>query len=680
MTDLAIPKCRIELFSKPAFFTDHFLKDTSLTYATATYDGDQVQVNVDAGDPFGQGQLYCDMPGTSINSNPKRYLVVRVTEFTPVAPGDHYWIGVTKLGSGSVGEQHTTIGLKILDLKTLNSNVDFDFTSFCLDFIGDHSTVTLDYVAIVEGVDLLPFPVEDDLVGQMTIINSVLNKGANFMSLTIQNFENANASKITENSVVICWLSRDSETLGTMAAKAFGGRIKKITPNALGYNKYYIDVECHGHAIELIKPPSRHTKVHNTVNGRTIIEEVLALAVYVAKHPTASKWFDNTGSTGSTDDQINSMHNKSYTRSTPWEVIKELLDLASNPSLVVGFDIFEMPSGALVGHLRNSLDFVSDVTSLTPETFSKIIDVHTVINHQQIFGRDRFQIGDAEWDDSNTNWTARIGTLESPNPGYILIDNYGKECEAYRTMFPYDLLSADQTKTPEPECVNHVYCQLLMGDGNVADNTLWIIFECDTIDDYFYHTYTNVTQLLNYTVDEDLGDANTGAGKFWTKYGDADWNKIKRVVFYGYTISGDAMYITIDHLKITPLRFMGEAEDATSQTAYGVVDGEPQIDETLASDEECAARATSIVGAKKDPLITLENVVTDGSLSYKPSYRQRIVVSDLSIDETHRIIEVQHTVQGAVWDSKLIISAESQAIDLAFRVASERIKMLEGRA
>jgi hypothetical protein len=86
------------------------------------------------------------------------------------------------------------------------------------------------------------------------------------------------------------------------------------------------------------------------------------------------------------------------------------------------------------------------------------------------------------------------------------------------------------------------------------------------------------------------------------------------------------------------------------------------------------------VGVKKDPAITLENVVADGTLSYKPSYRQRIVVSDLSIDETRRIVEVEHTIKGSVWDSKLVVSAESQALDLAFKVASERIKMLEGRA
>ena len=668
MTDLAIAKQRLEIFKNPLLFDDHFIDDWTSNPAGGTVlDGEVVRLTVQAGQTFQNYERAIEF-----NPNTFKYFIVRLTVglFT-----SKVWV---RRKSDSAWLQVGTPGLG------LNS---FDITSVCTTTVDRISLqaygspgvdAEFDYVAISEST--YGTLGEDDLVGELKIINSVLSKGANFMSFTVQNFGNESASKILENAVVICWVSRDSGELGSVAAKAFGGRIKKITPKALEYNAYYIDVECHGHAVELIKPPSRLTKVYSAINGRTIIEEALGLAAYVAKHPTASKWFDNAGSSGSTDDRINSTHSKSYTRVTPWEVTKELLDLASNPSSVIGFDIFETPSGALVGHLRNSLDFVSDVASLTPEKFSKITDVHTVINCQQVFGRFRFQTGDAGWDDSLSGWTARIGTILFPNPGYILVDNNGKECEVYRTMSPYALLSADPLSTPEAECVNHVYCQMMMGDGYQPSNSLWIIFECDTIDDYFYHTFLNVTQMYNYEVDQDLGDANTGAGKFWTKHGSADWNKIKNVVFYGWTFSGDTMYITVDYLKITPLRFRSLYQDATSQAAYGVVDGDPQIDETLSSDSECFARAKSIVGVKKDPSITLENVVADGTLSYKPSYRQRIVVSDLSIDETRRIVEVEHTIKGSVWDSKLVVSAESQALDLAFKVASERIKMLEGRA
>jgi hypothetical protein len=668
LTDLAIAKQRLELFKNPILFDDHFIDDWASNPAGGTVlDGEVVRLTVQGGQTIQNYERTIEF-----NPNTFKYFIVRLTDglFT-----SKVWVR-RKSDSAWLQVGTPTLGLNAFDITSVcTTTVD----RISLQAYGSPGVdAEFDYVAISEST--YGTLGEDDLVGELKIINSVLSKGANFMSFTVQNFGNESASKILENAVVISWVSRDSGELGTVAAKAFGGRIKKITPKALGFNSYYIDVECHGHAIELIKPPSRLTKVYSAINGRTIIEEALGLAAYVAKHPIASKWFDNAGSSGSTDDRINSTHSKSYTRATPWEVIKELLDLASNPSSVIGFDIFETPSGALVGHLRNSLDFVSDVASLTPEKFSKITDVHTVINCQQVLGRFRFQTGDAGWDDSLSGWTARIGTILSPNPGYILVDNDGLMCEVYRTMSPYDLLSADPTETPEGECVKHLYCQVLMNNGNAGNNSIWVIFECDTESDYFYHTYSNVTQNLNYEVDQDLGDENTGAGKFWTKAGNADWNKIKNITFYAATGSGAGMYITIDYLKITPLRFRSVYQDATSQAAYGVVDGDPQIDETLSSDSECFARAKSIVGVKKDPAITLENVVADGTLSYKPSYRQRIVVSDLSIDETRRIVEVEHTIKGSVWDSKLVVSAESQALDLAFKVASERIKMLEGRA
>jgi len=677
LSELAPPKCRIELFSEAAFFTDHFQKNVNLVGATATYDGDQVQVNVNVGDPFGQGQLYCDMPGVSINSNPNRYLVVRVTEFTPVSPGDHYWIGVTKLGSGSVGEQHTTIGLKILDLKTLNGGVDFDFTAFCLDFIGDHSTVTLDYVAIVKAVDLLPFPIEEDLADRLEITTPLLNNAVNGAFFSVPNFGGAYNTLIKEHDIVLIWLSRDVDDLGDPLYKRFGGRVVAPTKISRAYGDHFIDVECHGFAAELNIPPALLQEIYAAVNGRTIVEAAVALAAYVVKHPTAAKWFDNTGSSGSTDDRINSTHDVSYDEVKPLVSIQEIIEKALNPASVQGFDMYEMPSGVLVGHLRNSLDFVSPIAELTPEAYKYKRDAHRVRNKIKVYGAQtkKQPLDGDSYSEATTNWTSD-GTLSA--------DGSDKQVGSYSikatvaAIIVYAQRSLDNIVTTDFRKGYkklHVYAKC---DNTVGNNSDLIISLCAP--DYA-NSFFHVIPMINGVWQEITIPIGRNE-KIWAVGGGGapDWNNIQNIRFTLNSSGGSAtVTLHIDNLFFSDARFDGSAEDEASQATYGVRVPDPVVDEALQSDAECEARAESLVAQQKDPILTLENVLTDGDHRLWPGDRQHTHGSNDGIDETFRIVEVKDVVKKCQWDAVLALSNEPQLHDSVFRMLLDKIVLLEKR-
>lgn len=230
------------------------------------------------------------------------------------------------------------------------------------EYVGGPTTqVWFDYVAICKNSLLVPDL--GDLVKEMRITRPLLNKAVAGAKFHIPNTGGAYNGLIKGHDVVIIWLARSDADLGTIAAKAFGGRVVTPTNQGVQYGEFYIDLDCHGHAYELNIPPTLVQKYYLATNGLTIIEDDLGLCSYIAKNPDATKWFDNAGSSGSTDDRINSTHDCVYDEELPMTVIQEILDKAKNPAAVEGFDMYEMPSGCLVGHLRNSLDFVSPITS-----------------------------------------------------------------------------------------------------------------------------------------------------------------------------------------------------------------------------------------------------------------------------------------------------------------------------
>jgi len=675
VSELAPAKCRIEILrGPPVFFDDHWLKGWTVVQGSQGFDGDTTTITVGAS----QASAYI-WRALEFDSAVYKYWLIRCTNVAATSwlirvrrKDTQAWVTVA---------EYTTTGLKEADISAVYSGV---VDRILIEVVGSPGqNCEFDYMGICKNTVLTPV-LSGDVVDEHTITRPIFNVGGVMgAKLTITNFNAENTDKIKAHDVIIIWLTRDSVNLGVPAYKVFGGRIVNPTNRAEGYGRHFIDLDCHGHAYETINPPGLLQKLYSpATNGRILIEDALALCSYVAKHPTASKWFDNAGASGSTDDRINSTHDVEYDEVVPKTVIDEICDKASNPEGAKGFDIVEMPSGVLMGHLRNSLDFVSPIASITPETYSKSEDVHRVKNKNiKIYGEPG-QIGDNKgkadkgrkepsdgdlWTlDNINNWVAEKGSISAQTSVPKVGTNYIRgdaalEAGTYKSQFRRDLgtlvkgfgkgayqtvnlyvrsylnpMTTRRIRLYAPDANNYFYASLPAGD-----QSQWVFYQFQ------------LGEQFEYDVEKNPDGA-------WNKVGSPVWGALSSIAFYGDATVNFGF--CVDGLYFGHGRWRASAEDSTSQQNYGGRVPEPIIDDNLKSDAECQAMANAYRDFLKDPITSLQNVLVDGDYRYTPGDRQRIIVSNDNLDAYYRIIQVVHKVVGVSWDTILTKSDEPQFV------------------
>jgi len=661
----------------PYFFDDHFSKATWDTWqATKVIYGDLIDVTIAAG--YTAGAITHPL-GATISTDPYRFLVVRATAFY----GTNWRIEVPVLGAGyTIFKIFTDTGLKIIDLYAENGGAHFNYNQFSIRVDGAQGDfVQLDYVATCNYLSVL-VPVDvGDVVEELTITRPLLAQGVSGAQLTLQNFGGALNGQINKHDIILIWLSRVASDLGSNpACKVFGGRIVNPTNQGRGQGAFFLKLDCHGHAYELNNPPGLLQKLYPSpgTNGRTIIEDALGLCYYVAKHPVASKWFDNTGAEGSTDDRINSTHEVEYDEVKPKTVIDEIAEKASNPAGIKGFDIYETPSGVLVGHLKNSLDFVSPISSITPENYSKSEDVHRIKNKIKVYGaRERTNPSDKDsWTESLTNWTSD-GTLS------LNADRKLGSCSVQATKIGASVMYMQLTFSQISALFRAGYRNInywlkFIHSSGVKPSSLMIYLFCPN--------YNNSRRTYQYDFPDDSVWGQTEGKKIgptqnheWevVMSGNPNWANIQGVRFdVTFPSSGD-ITMRCDALFFGERPFEGSAEDATSQNNYGIRVPEPEVDEALKSDADCLAKAQSIRDFLKDPVVSLQNVFVDGDYRYNPGDRQRLIVSNDNLDNYFRILSIKHQIRGPTWDTILTLSEEPEYIDYVIRKLRETDKLLE---
>lgn len=672
MSSVLPAKCRVEIFcGPPTLFDDHFCKGWTPSQGSITLDGDNVKLTI------GTGYVDAGMERShEFDSSVFKYFVVRCRALGTTS----FTLQVRRKDTGAwlTVDTYTSTGLKEADISTVYSGVCDKIEIAVHGSEGQYGE--FDYVALCKTGVLTPIS-PGEVVEDLTVTRPLLAQGVSGAKVTITNFNGEYTGKIKSHDVIMIWLARDSANLGDYAYKVFGGRIVNPTNRGVGSTEFYMDLDCHGHAYELINPPALLQKLYSTTNGRTIIEDALALCNYVTRHPTDSKWFDAGGASGSTDDRINSNHSCEYDEVKPKTVIDEITEKASNPAGVQGFDIVEMPSGVLMGHLRNSLDFVSPIASITPENYEMSSDVHRIRNKQKVYGKagkigvpgdeGRCEPFDKDlWTvDDIDNWVAEIGTCEidtgSPKVGSnflwgrqehdgplyetrvrrsvsLVLFGHGK----YQTLnffAAYGILSLPQTTK-------------VMLYAPDYSNRFEANIDSPAVSWKFYQYQLGQNQ--EYDVDKNP----TGP---WTKVGSPNWGNVTAIAFYASRNVDDFRGQYIDGLYFGHGRWRGSAEDATSQASYGVREAEPLVDEALGSDVECLFKALALVAFYKDPVTSLENVLVDGD-HYTPGDRQRIIVSNDNLDAYFRILEVKHVVRGVNWDTILKMNNEPVYIKCLF--------------
>jgi hypothetical protein len=658
-------KVRVEIFRESGFFDDNFCKGWTLITGLFTRNGDIIEIT-----GYSEvGRAEKNLPNLDTNIYTKIECRVTAIGVSPTIWGIKVYDDLTStwltIWTGQIATGLFEVSLPLG--KTLTK------IALLEEYVGNYTNyVDFDYVAICKNSLLVPDL--GDLVEELTVTRPLLNNAINGAKLTIPNFAGAYNDYIKGHDAILIWLARDEANLGTISYKVFGGRVISVTNRGEKYGAFYIDLDCHGHAYEADIPPALLQKVYSATNGRTIIGEALALCNYLAQHPDAHMWFDWSGAYGSTDDRIGSTHDVAYDEENPMTIIQEILEKAKNPAAVQGFDAYETPSGVLVGHLRNSLDFVSPITSITPESYQKSEDLHRVRNKIKVYGMQAKMLGDLA--EALTNWTT-----DETGPTQDGSDVKEGSCSIVATtagdqsiMLNYHFTSPISCKFSHQYRKLHLWVKVDAGSFN-AGAYFNIQLRTGSGIDYF----RKIVEIPHKGQWMEL-ELEIGPDTEWVAGSGADWENINDLRI-GFSNAPTSSNLT---LKVDGVRFIKNfeytAEDSVSQQLYGIRMNKPIVDESLKSDAECQARAESILAVLKDPAVTLSEVVVDGEHRYNPGDRQRIVVGNDGLDAYFCIIQVKHSVKGTQWDAVLTLSNEPQYVDYVFKLLQEAQKLLERRA
>lgn len=641
------PHVRVELYDEAKFFDDNFLVGWMQSpEGQVSVDGDVATLTVKNGETEQHFGKNFDAP---FSASVYKYLSIRIKQvssywFVAVQRADtEAWVTVA---NGS------TPGFFQVNMAPLYSGTIKAIDIITSDTPGD--TMQVDYVVISKNFEI---PSEFDITGKTVIKRSLLNSVVSAAEINLINYSGDPYLDLTDKGNAIIWVSRDSSELGNIVSKVFGGKIAALKHEHTHKDVATVKFELHGHAAELFDSPELVYKLYAATNGRTIIDYILSLCKKIARHPDDAKWFDAGGSTGSTDDRINSNHDAEYDEVKPLTPIQEILDKAENPTGVVGFDMYEMPSGALIGHLRRSNDFVCPITP-TLQHAIKTVDPNRVKNRQKVYGAIGRQIPEDEiWTESLAGWIIDEGDLSLvsiplPKKGtYSLYATYVNNVLQFRRDISSEIFGFGKRKSNLLEFWRMRDQPGAFG-ASVGRVELWAPDENNKFvtglklfgDEIGWRKFSlSLGSESVYNEDENPNGV-------WTVVGSPDWTNLHWLCFRAENDS--AVGLLIDWLLFSGMPFSDEVEDSDSISEYGIKEAEPVVDQTLLSNTECKLRANDIVEKLKNPPTTVTPITVDGDIRYNPG---DLVTLSL-VGSSFRILEVEHIIQKATWDTRLTVS------------------------
>ena len=472
--------------------------------------------------------------------------------------------------------------------------------------------------------------------------------------------------RIRGDDRIIVWCSRDGGALENPDSKLFGGKVISALDEGVAKNCNVVSLECQGYGEELDASPALLRKGYAGVNGRLIVEEALALCAYLRRHPATTAWFDREGPYGTYDDRVGSVHTVGFDEVVPYGVFKDVLESAQNPAGAVGFDVYESAEGCLVGHAKNSTDFVSSVVPVLRK-YKQKVDVYPVKNRVKVYGvKGRFEPVDADGWTENTvdGWVADFGTLSVVTDANAKMGTKVLKCTVPAAGYVMSF------RRPLLDVVG-------VGKGAYAQFQFWGWFDPYTYlyewpvtrefrlrtdaSNYFYisseqfpvFAYPNAPPaaafVLPFGPQNEYSAANPEG--VWRKVGNPDWLRLVDVQYYFvYSVVGVGKPFYLDAAHFSGGAFRGEAADGGFSGLGRVICAEPVSDAGLLSDGDCVLKAQSLLAQLKDPVELLDGVVVDGDVRFR--------AGDLvPLRGVHRrLLEVVHRVRGGgVWDAELVV-------------------------
>lgn len=650
----ATAKTRIEIHRGAKVFFDQFNSPGwlasplgGITYPT----DDTVTLTIQAGQVV---QNYGK--AINVNTNTYNHLVVRVSSVT--AQEWQVYLQQEAGGAWIKAASGNSAGIFDVDLSGAFSDVCTGVELVAAGAAGQ--TVTFDLVSVCKE---LTVPPDSDAIDELRINWPTLKDGVSGAMFTLLNTEGT-YNGLAEHDAVVIYLGRSASP----GDKVFGGRIRTLKREAAAYGQYYLHVEAHGHAYELMHPPSRLTYGYVGTNGRAIIEAALACAPSLARYPAGVGWFDYSGAVGSTDDRIASDYDVEFDAENPYAAMMQIADEAANPAGKIGFDIVELPSGCLIGHLRGSLDWVCPVTPKL-RRYVDMRDATSVVNRQTVYGaKKRSEPPDGTaWTETTDGWTATYGVLSAvstlPTPVFgakclkCISTNLGTEY-TYTAQFKRAYTGVAGKGKAAYSKLNFLTFHHLR--PNIAASNYVLLYAPDIFNAFLYNFDENEVSIGWKEHSIALGENNernaqNPTGK-WLKVGSPSWLNLTSVEFvFTWTVptsyvAVEPCFVAIDALNFSEGPYRGTANNTASQAkVWGVIEAAPESDNTLTSDAACLQRAESLLASKADSQRMIDPVIVDGDAQYRPGD----LVTINSVDWVIR--EVIHVVRNNIWDTELKI-------------------------
>lgn len=659
MSEVAVPKVAILIISEPAFFDDHFCKGWTLISGSRGFGEDGVTLTGNGAVARIERALL-----SFIQTTATPYLILNVERVegsgtTWGVQGYRQGVGWVQLLTGRID-----VGLVITQMP---SGMTLTKLALIEEYVGTaENVVDVDMIAVSKSAPTVPS--EGDIIGPLKTSQGEVREGVNFAEFELSNL-NGEYNAIRRNDVGIIWLSRSTSDLWKHQTKAFGGRVMIRGKTASRYGDWRLKLTLHGHAEELNKP-SAHANTTCTRRSHEYIlnSTFLNILYYVTRHPENQMWFDYGGATGQTDDRLPTGQNFpiEFTKARPMDVLSDILNRASNASGKANWFVQERPSGVLVGHLKDSLDFTSPVSAVTPSAYALNEDMHPAYSAVRVYGKeiedlyyldpDAVTEQDAGESPQQDGWSSNgLCTWVLMSDPYRPVDPVvGNSCIKLAALG--NTITATLHLNVETDLGPKGYRKLVFWvwvyHYTEAVTTNFTVFVRDTYGSYWYKSVTNQIKQADWSKIEITFDESWGAFSY------PDWHCIRDLIFqFSISRETDSTVMFIDGLSLGRRRVTGTAQDTNS--TFGRVIEEIVIDENVCSDLEAQQLADALIARNKDPPLTLEAVTIDGDLRYQAGDRQRVVIGHEGVDAYFPIAKVENLVDGPTWDSQLTLGKES---------------------
>jgi hypothetical protein len=250
------------------------------------------------------------------------------------------------------------------------------------------------------------------------------------------------------------------------------------------------------------------------------------------------------------------------------------------------------------------------------QNYSLKYDILPIKNKITVYGAAKAPVplNKDDYTESLTDWTAVSGTLSlnstTPKAGtYWITSTHASLNDFYRTIPRVHLRDINKI------CFWH---KILTFGGVGTIDTAQIRLHAPDASNSFYSKAAVISTVVGNPgkwYELSLGEsaeyeADENPSGIWEKTGSPNWMNICGVEFLTHE-SGGAVTDTltyVDKLYFYPERWLSIAEDATSQTNYGLREAE-YTDDNLLSEAECQVRAETLLYQQKDRVMRLDFAV-----------------------------------------------------------------------